>query len=375
MEEGDRPGAAADLHQTAAYDYTLPPGRVALHPASPRHSALLLDATGASCCDRRVMDLPSLLRGEDVVVVNDVRVTPVRVALTRVSTGGQVEGFMLGVGGEGLWQEDAGAPWIALLRSGGRLAAGEVLAHASGVRFRLDARDAEGVSRLFPVETLHDPLRWLDQNAALPLPPYIERERARSGAPALSDADLRDYQTWFASRPGAVAAPTASLHFDEVLVAAMAERGIRIHPLTLWVGMGTFRPVSADDLRRHTMHAERYEIPASTIEAIAAAKRSGGRVLAVGTTVVRALEASALGSNVAGMPTVGAGSTDLFITPGFPFRVVDLMLTNFHLPRSTLLAMVSAFAGYERVRQAYAHALAGTYRFFSYGDAMLLGRA
>jgi S-adenosylmethionine:tRNA ribosyltransferase-isomerase len=201
---------------------------------------------------------------------------------------------------------------------------------------------------------------WLEAHGSMPLPPYITR-------PA-GDEDVERYQTVYAHVPGAVAAPTAGLHFDAAMLDALRNRGVRLASVTLHVGAGTFLPVRDGDLDAHRMHRERYAIPAATVEAIAAARAGGGRVLAIGTTTLRALEAAAAGGALA----AGDGETDLFIRPGFPFRVVDRLLTNFHLPRSTLLMLVSAFAGLDTIRRAYAHAIAQRYRFFSYGDAMLL---
>src|SRR2546429_9432091 len=206
-------------------------------------------------------------------------------------------------------------------------------------------------------------LALLERPGGVPLPPYI------SHAPQAEDA--RRYQTVYARSPGAVAAPTAGLHFDEALLAALAARGVEFAYVTLHVGAGTFQPVRVKDLAKHRMHGERYEIPTETVAAIAKAKKRGGKVIAVGTTTVRCLEASAAAH---GVPLAGAAETDLFITPGFDFRLVDRLITNFHLPKSTLLVLVSAFAGIERVRRAYRHATEGRYRFYSYGDAMLVDR-
>ena len=241
----------------------------------------------------------------------------------------------------------------------------------SNVRFA-DAFDAEVLGRagsdesLFRLRFPGDPLALLERHGHVPLPPYIARA---------DDADdSARYQTVFAERPGAVAAPTAALHFDAALLAALAERGIERTAVTLHVGAGTFQPVRSENLGAHVMHRERFEVGAAALAAIERARARGGRIVAVGTTSLRALESMALRSDLGAPLAPAEGETDLFITPGFAFRVVDLLLTNFHLPKSTLLMLVAAFAGHERIRALYAHAIAERYRFFSYGDAMLLAR-
>jgi S-adenosylmethionine:tRNA ribosyltransferase-isomerase len=241
----------------------------------------------------------------------------------------------------------------------------------SVVRFA-DAFDAEVLGRagsdesLFRLRFPAEPLALLERHGHVPLPPYIER--------ADEGDDVARYQTVFAERPGAVAAPTAALHFDAELLAALAARGIERTAVTLHVGAGTFQPVRSDRLAEHVMHSERFEVGAAAATAIARARERGGRIVAVGTTSLRALESAALRGEEGEALQPSHGETDLFITPGFLFRVVDLLLTNFHLPRSTLLMLVAAFAGHERIRALYAHAIAERYRFFSYGDAMLLAR-
>jgi S-adenosylmethionine:tRNA ribosyltransferase-isomerase len=219
---------------------------------------------------------------------------------------------------------------------------------------------------LFRLRFPSPPLALLERHGHVPLPPYIER--------ADDASDSARYQTVFAARPGAVAAPTAALHFDAELLAALAARGIERAAVTLHVGAGTFQPVRSERIAEHVMHSERYEVSAATAAAIARARAAGGRVVAVGTTSLRALESAALSAAPGVTIAAASGETALFVTPGFSFRVVDLLLTNFHLPRSTLLMLVSAFAGMARIRSLYAHAIAGRYRFFSYGDAMLLAR-
>ena len=235
-----------------------------------------------------------------------------------------------------------------------------------------DAFDAEVLGRsgpdggLFHLKLSGDPFELLEQHGHVPLPPYITH--------ADEADDVRRYQTVFAKAPGAVAAPTAALHFDDAVLAALHERGIRTAEVTLHVGAGTFQPVRTDNLAEHKMHSEWFEVPASTVAAIEATKGAGGRVISVGTTTLRALESAALHAPAGQILEAGSRDTDIFITPGFQFKVVDLLITNFHLPKSTLMMLVSALAGYEHIRSLYQHAIAQGYRFFSYGDAMLIER-
>ncbi|MGE0803900.1 MAG: tRNA preQ1(34) S-adenosylmethionine ribosyltransferase-isomerase QueA, partial [Lautropia sp.] len=305
-------------------------------------------ATGAAPADRRFVDLPACCAPGDLMVFNDTQVLKARL-LGRKDSGGAVEAMIERVAGE----FDA----TALLRA----------SHApkTGARLHFDGATAQVIAAhehdgaLARLRFDQPVLALLERAGRLPLPPYIEH-------PADAD-DAARYQTVYAATPGAVAAPTAGLHFDDALLARLAAAGIERATITLHVGAGTFLPVRSEDLARHRMHAERYRIPPAAAGAIAAARARGGRVIAVGTTTLRALEASG--------GAAGDGETDLFITPGFRFRVVDRLVTNFHLPKSTLLMLVSAFAGVERIRRLYAHAIAQRYRFFSYGDAMLLVRA
>jgi len=339
------------------FDFALPRELIAQHPAAERSASRLLDGRAEPAEDRRFRDLPGLLRRGDLLVVNDTAVIKARLFGVKTS-GGSVEALVERV-------ED-GNVVIAQLRASKTPKAGSI------VRFA-DAFDAEVLGRggsdesLFRLRLPGDPLVLLERHGHVPLPPYIARG---------DDADdSARYQTVFAERPGAVAAPTAALHFDAELLAALAERGIERAAVTLHVGAGTFQPVRSENLAAHVMHSERFAVGADAIAAIGRARLRGGRIVAVGTTSLRALESAALRSGPGAPLGPAAGETDLFITPGFRFRVVDLLLTNFHLPKSTLLMLVAAFAGHERIRALYRHAIAERYRFFSYGDAMLLARA
>jgi S-adenosylmethionine:tRNA ribosyltransferase-isomerase len=338
------------------FDFALPRELIAQHPLAERSASRLLDGRADPPADRRFRELPELLRAGDLLVVNDTAVIKARLLGVKAS-GGAVEALVERV------EDDRIV--VAQLRASKTPRAGSI------VRFG-DAFDAEVLGRagndasLFRLRLPADPLALLERHGHVPLPPYIAR--------ADDAADAARYQTVFAERPGAVAAPTAALHFDAALLAALAARGIERTTVTLHVGAGTFQPVRSSNLAEHVMHRERFEVDAAAVAAIARARARGGRVVAVGTTSLRALEATAL-RGPAGAPLAPAeGETDLFITPGFALRVVDLLVTNFHLPKSTLLMLVAAFAGHEHIRALYAHAIAERYRFFSYGDAMLLAR-
>jgi S-adenosylmethionine:tRNA ribosyltransferase-isomerase len=328
----------------AEFDYALPAELVAQHPAPERTSSRLLhlDAASGRIEDLAFADLPGLVGKRDTVVLNDTRVIKARLA-GRKASGGKIELFVERIGGA----REA----LALIRSSHAPRAGAELVVGDGARVTVLGREDD----LYRVRFAEDLLPVLERCGAVPLPPYIRH------APDAADAER--YQTVYAERPGAVAAPTAGLHFDRALLRRIATRGARVAHVTLHVGAGTFQPVRVEQVEAHRMHKEHYDVPHSTLHAIA-----GRRVLAVGTTTLRALESAAL----SGAP---AGETDLFVYPGFAFRVVDRLLTNFHLPRSSLLMLVAAFAGLENVRCAYAHAIAQRYRFFSYGDAMLIERA
>ncbi len=341
--------------KTADFDFRLPPELIAQAPARPRDSARLLVVGDSGLEDRTVRDLPSLLRAGDLMVFNDTRVIPAQLDGRRGAARIRVN----------LHRRAADDEWVAFARPAKKLAPGDRIDFGGALSAQVVAREAGEVR-----------LRFSLSGAALaaaiaavghmPLPPYIHR---KAGPRA---QDREDYQTMFARREGAVAAPTAGLHFTPGLMQALAARGIGRATLTLHVGAGTFLPVTAEDTEDHRMHPEYGEIAPETAAAINAARASGGRIVAVGSTSLRLLETAA---DDGGTIRPFAGDTSIFITPGYRFRAVELMLTNFHLPRSTLFMLVAAFAGLERMRAAYAHAIAARYRFYSYGDACLLSRA
>jgi S-adenosylmethionine:tRNA ribosyltransferase-isomerase len=338
-------------HRLADFDYELPAELIAQRPAPVRSQSRLLQVAGAKLTDLAFAALPALLRPGDLLVVNDTKVIRSRL-YGRRETGGRIELLLERIlGPDEAWMQLAAShppkPGGRILLNGGATAS---VLERDGRFFRL-----RFVTPL-PLEA------YLELHGDVPLPPYIAR------APDATDAER--YQTIYAQQEGAVAAPTAGLHFDAGVLRRLSERGIAVAALTLHVGAGTFQPIDHEDLSRHRMHSERYEIPPETAAAIAAARAAGQAVVAVGTTTLRALESAAAPNGV----RAGAAETSLFITPGFRFRIVDRLLTNFHLPRSTLLMLVCAFAGVETIRAAYAHAVEERYRFFSYGDAMLLER-
>ena len=335
---------------TRDFDFALPPELIAQHPAPQRSSARLLDGQVWPPADRVFRELPALLDPADLLVFNDTRVVKARLFGVK-PTGGQVELLVERV--------LDGHEIAAHLRVSKKPAPGTALRMAGGFTATLLSRWPDAHGALFRLRLSDDPYALMERHGHVPLPPYITH--------ADDAADAERYQTVFARNPGAVAAPTAALHFDAALLAALDARGIRRTAVTLHVGAGTFQPVKTEDLSRHVMHHERYAVPAAAQSAIADCRARGGRVVAVGTTTVRTLESWANSGQA-------AGDTGIFITPGFDFRVVDALITNFHLPRSTLMMMVSAFAGYERVMALYRHAIEQRYRFFSYGDAMWLVR-
>src|SRR6266702_2428557 len=328
------------------FDYELPSELIAQNPDAERSGSRLL-CVGASLADRRFFELPQLIAPGDLLIFNDTRVIKARL-FGKKETGGHIEVLIERV----LSAHEA----LAQGHAGRAAKPGSMLRLAGGLDVRVLGRAEEFYHLRFPESGTV--LELLERHGSVPLPPYITR--------APRGEEEGRYQTVYARSAGAVAAPTAGLHFDEPLLETLRARGVEFAYVTLHVGAGTFQPVRVKNLAEHRMHRERYEIPAVTAAAIAATRERGKRVVAVGTTTVRCLEASAAAA--------GAGETDLFITPGFEFRVVDRLITNFHLPRSTLLVLVSAFAGIERVRRASRHAIEERYRFYSYGDAMLLDK-
>ncbi len=357
--------------RTDLFDFDLPPERIALRPVVPRDAARLLvvrPGTATELADCGVGDLPDLLRPGDALVVNDSKVIPARLQGRRIGRGA-VEPAIEAT----LHQRLDGARWRAFVKPAKRLAAGDVVRFGDEGKVcflgQLDATvEAKGeggeVTLAF---AFHGPVldQAVDERGAMPLPPYIAARRAPD------ERDRIDYQTLFAEAEGSVAAPTAGLHFTDALVARLAERRIAVQKVTLHVGAGTFLPVKADDTSAHRMHAEAGSVSAETAEALNAVRRGGGRIVAVGSTSLRLIEA-ATGDD--GVVRAFTGETALFITPGYRFRAVDVMMTNFHLPRSTLFMLVAAFAGLDTMQRAYAHAIAAGYRFYSYGDACLLFR-
>ncbi|HQR49100.1 MAG TPA: tRNA preQ1(34) S-adenosylmethionine ribosyltransferase-isomerase QueA [Steroidobacteraceae bacterium] len=333
----------------AEFHYELPDELIARHPTARRSDSRLLrlDGSNGRVADHNVADLPRLLRAGDLMVFNDTRVVPARM-FGRKASGGRVEMLLERV----LGNKRA----LVQLRSSKPPASDSAIHLPGDVEARVAGRSGE----FWLVEFDSDPGAVFERHGEMPLPPYLRRP--------VEDDDRERYQTVYAREPGAVAAPTAGLHFDEGLLAACREAGIHSARVTLHVGAGTFQPVRVDDVREHRMHAERVDVPDATCAAVRACRERGGRVVAIGTTSVRALESAASGGALAPFQ----GDTRLFITPGFRFRVVDALVTNFHLPESTLLMLVCAFAGREHVLAAYRHAVAARYRFFSYGDAMLV---
>ena len=341
------------------FDFDLPPSLIATRPARPRTSARLLLAEGAGIQDRRVSDLPDILRTGDVLVLNDTKVIPARLTGTRTRQTPQGEAVARV---EVTLLEPAADGWRALAKPLRKLREGEVIRFGDALSAEV-AAIAEGELRL-RFDAQGDAFDMaLQQVGAMPLPPYIAALRAPD------DQDRQDYQTVWAARQGAVAAPTASLHFDAALLDALAARGVEFVHVTLHVGAGTFLPVKVDDVTTHRMHAEWGEVGAEAADAINRAKAQGRRVIPVGTTALRLIESAALGD---GRVRPFQGTTDIFIYPGHHFRVTDGLMTNFHLPKSTLLMLVSALMGPERIKDIYAHAVGQGYRFFSYGDASLL---
>jgi S-adenosylmethionine:tRNA ribosyltransferase-isomerase len=334
-------------------NYTLPPELIAQHPVEPRDAARLLVARREtqSLEHRHVRDLPELLRAGDLLVVNDTRVLPARLLGHRAKTGGKWEGLYLATGDDGCW--------LLLNHTRGTLVVGERIEIDSGLILTLVER-TPGKPWKFRPEPPGNALQLLQQHGHVPLPHYIRKGHDEP-------ADRERYQTVFAEQSGSVAAPTAGLHFTPELLQRLADRGVQRATVTLHVGLGTFQPIQDNDPERHVMHREWCHVPADTVAAIERTKAAGGRVVAVGTTSARTLESVAQRKL-----EEWSGETDLFIRPPYEFRIVDVLMTNFHLPNTTLLLLVGAFAGEELARKAYEVAVAERYRFFSYGDAMLI---
>lgn len=336
------------------FDFDLPENLIAQHPAAQRSASRLLDGSQTPLVDRVFRELPALLNPGDLLVFNDTKVIKARIYGEKAS-GGKLELLIERV----LPNHEV----VAHMKVSKKPLPGAKLYMAGGSRGGFEAvllgrwPDANG--HLFHLRLSDEPHKLMERHGHVPLPPYITHED--------SEEDAQRYQTVFAKAPGAVAAPTAALHFDEALLAELDARGVQRASVTLHVGAGTFQPVKTENIAEHVMHSEWYQVPESTQHAIAACKARGGKVLAVGTTTVRTLESWAASGQA-------SGDTQIFITPGFEFKVVDRLITNFHLPKSTLMMLVSAFAGYEHIMGLYRHAIAQQYRFFSYGDAMLLTR-
>ncbi|MAU54115.1 MAG: tRNA preQ1(34) S-adenosylmethionine ribosyltransferase-isomerase QueA [Roseovarius sp.] len=339
------------------FDFDLPETLIATRPARPRRAARLLVAEGDAIADSAVADLGAWLRAGDRLVLNDTRVIPARLSGHRARAGGQ--GARIEVT---LLEPQADGTWSALVKPLRKLREGEEVVFSDDLSARLEARE-DGQARLRFNLSGADFDAALDAAGAMPLPPYIAARRPADAR------DREDYQTVWARRPGAVAAPTASLHFDEVVLADLAARGVRFSHVTLHVGAGTFLPVKVEDITTHKMHAEWGEVSEAAAAEIAATRAAGGRIIPVGTTALRLIETAA---RATGTIAPFRGETDIFIYPGFEFRVTDALMTNFHLPKSTLMMLVSALMGPARIRAIYAHAIAARYRFFSYGDASLL---
>jgi len=349
------------------FDYDLPPAAIATCPASPRDTARLLDMTREGMVDRQVRDLPFLLREGDLLIVNNTRVIPARL------TGRRGDARINVTLHKHARSDGVANIWWVFAKPAKKCRADDIIHFAPGFGARVLGRGPGGDVQLAfinPEDGRNLNAGEMDTafaaHGSIPLPPYIARP---NGA---TNADSDDYQTMFASQKGAVAAPTAGLHFTDALMTALGDTGVNVAEITLHVGAGTFLPVTVDNIAHHRMHSEWGQIGPDTAARIAATKAAGGRIIAIGTTSLRIMEACAAQH---GEVTAFSGETDIFITPGFQFRVADMLLTNFHLPKSTLLMLVSAFCGIERIRDAYRYAITNDYRFFSYGDACLLSLA
>jgi S-adenosylmethionine:tRNA ribosyltransferase-isomerase len=356
LHECSRTATLASMNEplpTAAFDYELPPERIAQHPTERRDASrlLVLERTSGATRHLRFADLPTLIAPGDVLVLNETRVFPARI-LGRKPTGAPAEVLLLRP-----LEDDR--RWLALVRPGGKLKPGRVVDVAADFQIRIEdsTPDGERIVELIA----DDPAAAIERHGRMPLPPYIERDA--------ETADAERYQTVYARAPGSVAAPTAGLHFTPELLAAVEARGASVERIVLHVGVGTFRPVEVDDPAAHRMHAEWYHVPDDVAARLNAVRAAGGALWSVGTTVARTLETVAQAS---GALQGGSGWTDIFIRPPYRFRAIDRLITNFHLPRSTLLMLVSAFGGHDAVMAAYREAVSEGYRFYSYGDAMAL---
>jgi len=365
------PSSSVRQFTLSDFDFQLPPELIAQHPAAERSASRLLDARDPlQPVDRIFRELPDLLQAGDLLVFNDTQVVNARLFGEKAS-GGQlellIERVLPDVAGEAPNRVVAHMKVSKKPAPGARL----MMWDRSGRRHEFEAtllgRWPDENGALFLLSFSDEPHSLMEQHGHMPLPPYIERTQ-KSAVDAHQQEDRQRYQTVFAKHPGAAAAPTAALHFDEDVLHSLAKRGVHTASVTLHVGAGTFSPVKTEDISEHRMHSEWYRIPASTLEAIADCRARGGRVVAVGTTSVRTLESWAQTGHT-------EGDTRIFITPGFDFKVVDVLITNFHLPKSTLLMLVAAFSGFDHMQRVYKHAIEQQYRFFSYGDAMLLSRA
>jgi S-adenosylmethionine:tRNA ribosyltransferase-isomerase len=342
------------------FDFDLPEDLIATRPVRPRPAARLLLAQDNRIEDRHVSDLPDILRAGDLLVINTTKVIPAR--LTGQRHRDTAQGPVSARIEVTLTEPQPDGSWRALAKPLRKLAQGEEIVFTDALRAEVVARNPDDVMLRFNLEgEAFDAA--LDAAGQMPLPPYIAGRRAADAR------DREDYQTVFARTPGAVAAPTASLHFDAALMAQLREIGVEFCEVTLHVGVGTFLPVKVDDVRDHKMHAEWGQVTAQAADQIMAARKAGGRIIPVGTTALRLIETAATGP---GQIAAWAGKTDIFITPGFSFQLADALMTNFHLPKSTLMMLVSALMGRDQIKDIYAHAIAERYRFFSYGDSSLL---
>lgn len=337
------------MYSLSDFNFDLPPALIAQVPLASRSASRLLQVNRDACIDRSFTDLPNLLQAGDLLVLNNTRVLKARFFGVK-ETGGKVEVLV-----ERLLDTHT---VLAQCRASKSPPVGTRINLAEAFEVIVGERVGEFYTLTFPDNAID----LIEAYGALPLPPYIEH--------AANAVDAERYQTVFAQEPGAVAAPTAGLHFDQTMMDVLRNQGVQFAYVTLHVGAGTFQPVRTENLAEHNMHSEWYSISDETVQVVRATQAAGGRVIAVGTTSLRALESA----SQSGTLQAGSADTNLFITPGYTFKTVDRLITNFHLPKSTLLMLVSAFAGYERIRHAYAHAIAAQYRFFSYGDAMLLDR-